>query len=106
MRKGEDAEMVRRAEELAAREAAAIGGPGAEGRFPPEERAVRQAGGGEAEGFEETEAELIRNATHADESSSTVILERHGRMEDEGDLATGEPGEADRLRTSQEDQGD
>lgn len=98
----DDAEMVRRAEEMAGEEAAAIGGPGAEQRFPPEQRAVREAGGGEAEGFEEAEAELARNATHADESSSTVILERQGRMEDEGDWATGESAEADRLRTSHE----
>jgi hypothetical protein len=98
----DDAEMVRQAEEMAAKEAAAIGGPGAEQGFPPEERAVREAGGGEAEGFEEAEAELVRNATHADESSSTVILERRGPMEEEGDRATAESAEADHLRTSQE----
>lgn len=98
----DDAEMVRRAEEMAAEEAGAIGGPGAEQGFPPQERAVREAGGGEAEGFEEAEAELVRNATHADESSSTVILERHGRIEEESDRVTAEGGEADHLRTSQE----
>ena len=99
----DDAEMVRRAEELAGEEAAAIGGPGAEEGFPPEQRAVREAGGGEAEGFEEAEAELVRNATHADESSSTIIIERQGRNEEEGERATGESGEADHLRTSQEE---
>lgn len=98
-----DEKLVREAEERAAQEAGAIGGPGAEQGFPPEERAVREAGGGEAEGFEESEAELIRNATHADESSSTIIIERNGRMEEEAQSATGESGEADHLRTSQED---
>lgn len=99
----DDAEMVRRAEEMAGEEAAAIGGPGAEQGFPPEERAVREAGGGEAEGFEESEAELVHNATHADESSSTVVFKRHGRVEEEGERVTGESGEADHLRTSQEE---
>lgn len=105
MRPGEDrdAKLVREAEELAAEEAGSIGGPGAEQGFPPEERAVREAGGGEAEGFEEAEAELIHNASHGDETPPTIIIERHGRMEEEAESATGESGEADHLRTSQEE---
>lgn len=95
-----DEEIVKEAEERARKEAGQIGGPGAEQEFPPEERAVREAGGGEAEGFEESEAELIKTSTHQDQIPPTVIFERSpGPEEDPGSRADGE---ADHIRTSQE----
>lgn len=59
---------VRREEGAAAAEAAAIGG-----RAPDEDagdeasRPVLEAGGGEAEGFEQSERELVEQATHGED---------------------------------------
>jgi hypothetical protein len=55
---------------------------------------VREAGGGEAEGFEEAEAELIENAEHGDDAGEGIPrLERLGEEEAEPDIAS--YGEAD-----------
>jgi hypothetical protein len=72
--------LVDEEERLAAAEAAGIGGPGpddAHGDAAME--AVYEGGGGEAEGFELAEEELIENATHGD-----------GRAEPIGDAFTPE----------------
>jgi hypothetical protein len=50
--------------ELAAREAAGIGGRAGDEDLDPAERPLRESGEGESEGFEDTEAELIENASH------------------------------------------
>ncbi len=51
----------------AAAEAAGIGGDTGEPEYSdPAERAVREGGGGEAEGFEESEGALIEHAEHGD----------------------------------------
>ncbi len=61
-----------REEQAAAAEAAAIGGPPSDlgGALDEEideaDRAVYEAGGGEAEGFELAERDLVRNASHGD----------------------------------------
>jgi len=52
--------------DAAAREAADIGGPGAPGGEDPADQPVAEGGGGEAGGFEESEAELIEHASHGD----------------------------------------
>ncbi|MGD0198450.1 MAG: hypothetical protein ABSC56_11185 [Solirubrobacteraceae bacterium] len=57
-----------------------------------ERRAVEEAGGGEAEGFELAEQELIDHATHSDEHSAGRIMRDAGP--DEEPLAT-DYGEAD-----------
>jgi hypothetical protein len=55
---------------------------------------VREAGGGEAEGFEEAEQELIENAEHGDDAGEGIPrLERFGEEEAEPDIAS--YGEAD-----------
>jgi hypothetical protein len=62
-----DDDLIREEESRAASDAAKIGGrAGDEDDFPPEMRAVYEAGGGEAEGFEQAEADLIENAQHGD----------------------------------------
>jgi hypothetical protein len=62
-----DDDLIREEEAAAAAEAAGIGGvAGDEDEFPPEMRAVYEGGGGEAEGFELAEADLIDNASHGD----------------------------------------
>ena len=54
-------------EAAAARDAGRIGGiAGDENDFDPQMRPVYEAGGGEAEGFEQAEADLIDNAQHGD----------------------------------------
>ena len=45
-----------------------------EQRRAEERRAVDEAGGGEAEGFEQAEQELIEHASHGDEHNTTPIF--------------------------------
>lgn len=84
-----------REERLAGEEAAWIGGPPPQSDADPARRPIQEAGGGESEGWEEAEAELIRHASHADDRSSTVILEEAARPEQESDLSTAQYAEAD-----------
>jgi hypothetical protein len=86
-----DEDYVRREEELAAAEAAHIGGRGSDEEYDPAERAVREGGGGEAEGFEDAEAELIENAGHGE--GNPLADEFPGEVE--SDLSGAEYGEAD-----------
>jgi hypothetical protein len=46
-------------------------------------RAVEEGGGGEAEGFELAEAELIEHASHGDEHSTWRILRDAGQEQEE-----------------------
>ncbi len=62
----DDDVFVAQEEAAAAAEAASIGGRVAPEVDDPAMDPVYQAGGGEEEGFEEAEAELIENATHGD----------------------------------------
>jgi hypothetical protein len=66
----------------AAREAAQIGGAIGDGDWDPAERPVIEAGGGEAEGFEQTERALMENASHANQQSAHAILHDQGRPEE------------------------
>ena len=79
--------------DLAAQEAAGIGGRAGDERLDPAERAVREGGGGEAEGFEEAEAALIDHASHGDQQSAHAILHDEG-LPEEADPER-EDGEAD-----------
>ncbi|MGH2896051.1 MAG: hypothetical protein ACRDPM_22670 [Solirubrobacteraceae bacterium] len=77
-----ESDFEREQEDAAADEAARIGGsPRSE---PPPvdadepdlaEQPVREAGGGEAEGFEEAERELIEHASHGDEHAARRVLQ-------------------------------
>ncbi|MGI8801296.1 MAG: hypothetical protein ACR2KV_03855 [Solirubrobacteraceae bacterium] len=58
-----------------------------------ERRAVEEAGGGESEGFELAEQDLIEHASHGDDRSSTSILTEAGREEEQTDAAFGEADE-------------
>lgn len=66
-------------------------------RHEEELRPVREAGGGEAEGFEEAEAELIEHASHGD--SAPDPTEMAGEPEEEESDA--EYGEADHEESSE-----
>ena len=83
----------------AAREAAEIGGSGGTDERDPAMRPVEEAGGGEAEGFEEAERALIEHASHGDDQSAHAILHHQGKVE-ELDAAL-QDGEADHERSSE-----
>jgi len=96
----EDPDFATREERAAAAEAAAIGGgvPDTGGVFTGEQvdealRPVYEAGGGEQEGFELAERDLVRNASHDDGAA----FPEHDRFtpEREADRASIEYAEAD-----------
>jgi hypothetical protein len=96
----DEPDFATRQELAAAAEARAIGGPspdagGADPLEPIDEalRPVYEAGGGEAEGFELAERDLVRNASHDD---GTAFPELDGfTAETESDRSPAEYGEAD-----------
>jgi hypothetical protein len=96
----DEPDFATRQEWEAAAEARAIGGSGPDvGGADPEEhvdesmRPVYEAGGGEAEGFELAERDLVRNASHDD---GAAFPERDGfTPETESDLSGADYGEAD-----------
>lgn len=83
----------------AAAEARTIGGEPDEDHVDPAQRPVREAGGGEAEGFEEAERALIEHAEHGDLGHSP----RNDAYspESESDLAPATYGEADHVQVSE-----
>ena len=106
-----DSEFERQQEEAAASEAAKIGGE--PGKVPgydddpttpgmsedPARRPVEEAGGGEAEGFEIAEAELVDRAENPRGPSPMADRERVS----EDDRAETEYGESDSVHTSEDD---
>ena len=89
-----DDDLIREEEAAAAAAAGKIGGvAGDEDDFEPEMRAVYEGGGGEAEGFEQAEADLIENAQHGDGKGDPLSDAFSGEVE--SDRATVEYGEAD-----------
>lgn len=90
-------DLVAEEEAAAAAEAARIGGPpqhesGAEG--DPAMEPVLQAGGGEAEGFEAAERDLIENASHGDGTGDPLRDAFRGELESDRSTAVyGEPDE-------------
>jgi hypothetical protein len=61
-----DEDRVSEEADAAAAEAAAIGGPDVNEDLDPAERPLAEAGEGEAEGFEQSEQDLIEHASHGD----------------------------------------
>jgi hypothetical protein len=94
-----DTPFEQRETDEAAREAAAIGGGVADEERDPAQRPVKEAGGGEAEGFEEAERALIDHASHGDQQSAHAILHDQGRDEEQN--ARRADGEADHERSSE-----
>jgi hypothetical protein len=100
-----ESDFERRQEEEAAAEAAAIGGqPSSEPSVTDEEQdpalqPLREAGQGEAEGFEEAERELVEHASHGDVHAARRVLEDAPPGEE--DERASEAGEADSERTSE-----
>jgi len=94
-------ERVEQEERAAAREAGAIGGVAGDEDLDPARRPVQEGGGGEAEGFEESEAFLIEHASHGDQQSAHAVLHDQGRSEERADS---EGGEADAEYSSELDE--
>src|SRR3954451_17833036 len=106
-----DSEFERRQQQAAASEAAHIGGE--PGKVPgydddpttpglsedPARKPVEEAGGGEAEGFEIAEAELVDRAENPRGQSPLAARERVS----EDDRAETEYGASDSVRTSEDD---
>ena len=91
----------RREAEAAAAEAARIGGAGAQrGDGDPAWAPVEEAGGGEAEGFEQAEEALIEHASHGDQQSTHAVLHDRGPAEEEA-AGMAADGEADHERSSE-----
>lgn len=68
-----------------------------------ERRPVEEAGGGQAEGFEQAEDLLVENASHGDQHTTAPIFRDAGkRDEDAGALDGDRYGEADHERNARE----
>ncbi len=91
---------VSEAEEEAAAEAGAIGGVTGEEGIPDAERPLAEAGEGVAEGFEQSEEDLIEAASHGDPAGSP--LADRGEPEEPLPEGSAEYGEADREYSSEE----
>jgi hypothetical protein len=89
----DDEQFVRAEEKEAAAEAGAIGGHGSDEDLDPAERAVREGGGGVAEGFEDAEEELIDNVGSGE---GNPLTDAFGE-EAESDLSGAEYGEPDEV---------
>lgn len=86
-----DDDYVREQEQAAAEEARRIGGNPGDLDEDPKQRPVREAGGGEAEGFEDAEEELIEHA----ELSSGEGMPRLDDFDEEAEPDPATYGEAD-----------
>jgi hypothetical protein len=91
--------LIARAEKEAAAAARRIGGVVPSETGDPAMDPVYQAGGGEQEGFEVAEQELIENATHGDGGADP--LRDAFSPELESDRSTADYGEADEFRTTE-----
>ncbi|HEU4737245.1 MAG TPA: hypothetical protein VFS48_09510 [Solirubrobacterales bacterium] len=94
-----DEREVRKEEEAAAAEAGRIGGRSGMEGMDEAERATAEHGGGESEGFEESEKLLAEQASHGEPSIDP--LRDAGAVEEERDPAV--YGEADRLESPETD---
>ena len=88
---------ARREAEAAAHEAAGIGGRAPDNEDPAR-RPVDEAGGGEAEGFEQAEEDLRENAEHGQLGPRDPNRDAF-TTEEQSDVANAEYAEADDART-------
>ncbi len=69
---------------------------GLSARRREERRAVEEAGGGQSEGFELAEQELIEHASHGDQHRPSRIMRDAGAGEEATESVYGEPDEESR----------
>jgi hypothetical protein len=67
----------------------------------PAMQPVYEAGGGESEGFEEAEEELVEHASHGDWGGTTRIIEHGGHVDEEREPDEDQYGEADELESTE-----
>lgn len=84
--------------EAAAKEAGSIGGSQPDYRTDDAHRAVAEGGGGESEGFEQSEEALERNASHEDRGGNPA----QDAFTVEADRSGAEYGEADETENEDE----
>jgi hypothetical protein len=94
-----DDALAEREARAAAAEAGSIGGRRPDYVADEEQRAVEEAGGGVAEGFEQAERELVEHASHEDNVADPELDEFP--PEEESDRSTAEYGEADDVDPSE-----
>jgi hypothetical protein len=94
-----DEQLVAEEESAAAAEAARIGGVAPHDASDPAMDPVYQAGGGEQEGFEIAESELIENASHGNQTGNP--LRDAYTPEVESDRSTAVYGESDELPSTE-----
>ena len=101
-----ESDFSREQEEAAAAEAAGIGGSvsdqaarDGEQELDESQRPLVEAGQGEAEGFEQSELELIDNASHGDQHAARRAVV--DRPEEQEDARAAVSGEADHERSSE-----
>ena len=88
--------LLRREERAAAAEAAAIGGPAPEYEGGEEARPLEESGQGVAEGFEQSERDLMEQAAHGEQRySPEVDAFTTEERSDEATAVYGEPDEVD-----------
>ncbi len=88
--------MVRREEDAAAAEAGQLGGPAPETEGDEASRPLEEAGGGEAEGFEQSERQLGEQAAHGQQRGSPEVDAMTPEVEaDRASPAYAEPDEVD-----------
>jgi hypothetical protein len=97
----DDDALVAEEEAAAAAEAAGIGGPGVHDADDPAFEAAYEAGGGESEGFELAEEELVDNASHGGGRGDP--LRDAFTPEVEADESTAVDGQADEILEADED---
>lgn len=85
--------------EAAAAEAARIGGRHDRAQDPALHPVLEAGGGGEAEGFEQAEEQLVEHASHGDQCPAHTVL--HGQGEPEEASDEGAAGEADHERSAE-----
>lgn len=85
--------------DLAATEASHIGGGSGSPPADPARAPVEEAGGGEAEGFEQAQELLIERASHGDLQSAHAILHEQMPREEYDNRADGEADHEDSSET-------
>lgn len=89
-----DDDLARQEEAAAAAEARSIGGHAGDEEMDPADRPVREAGGGEAEGFEQAEDDLIDHAEYTS-GEGTPRPTQLGEEAERDPAVYGEPDEED-----------
>jgi hypothetical protein len=101
-----ETESERREEQAAAAEAARIGTEPSSDPAPETDEAQRplqEAGQGEAEGYEESERELIEHATHGDQHAARRIAQVASHTSEDERAVPGGEGDAEKTSERPED---